>query len=104
MKWTQEIFTCNCKDNPYCECGRLNLEKIIFNLRIIEKFSIEQIHDYLREEYKLLVFKGDILDYLENLLYSLESLKNIAEGIPNLDIDYKTEVLEIPEIIEKIKN
>jgi superfamily II helicase len=36
IKWTREIFNCDCKDSPYCECGRLNLERIILKLRIEE--------------------------------------------------------------------
>ncbi|MFW9900111.1 MAG: DEAD/DEAH box helicase [Candidatus Thorarchaeota archaeon] len=102
MKLTSDIFNCNCKDNPYCDCGRLNLEKLILNLRIEEKMTIEEISDYLREEYKIIVFKGDLIDYLESLIYSLESIKNIAEGISNLNEDYVTEINKIPDLIEKI--
>ena len=103
MKWINDIFNCNCKDNPYCDCGRLRLEKIILNLRINENLSIERISSYLNDEYNIIVFKGDIIDYLENLIYSLESIKNIIEGIMNLSIKYKKELSEIPKIIEGIK-
>ena len=103
MKWINDIFNCNCKDNPYCDCGRKNLEKIILDLRIKEGFTIAQISQYLADEYELLVFKGDLIDYLQNLIYSLESVKNISEGIINLDMTYKKELSEIPKIIENIK-
>jgi helicase len=103
MKLTKDIFKCNCKDNPYCDCGRLNLEKLILNLRVNENMTIEEISIYLLEEYKIIVFKGDLIDYLENLIYSLESIKNIVEGIPKLDEAYKKEVKEIPTLIESIK-
>jgi len=104
VKWTGEIFTCDCKDKPYCECGRINLERIILNLRIDRKFSIRKISEYLEEELKILIYKGDITDYLENLIYSFESILNISKGIKNLDSDYEKEILEIPNIIEKIKD
>ena len=103
MKLTNEIFNCNCKDNPYCDCGRLNLEKLILDLRINHNMTIEEISRYLMKEYKIMVFKGDLIDYLENLIYSLESVKNIVEGIPKLDEFYKKEVREIPNLIENIK-
>lgn len=102
-KLTGDIFNCNCKDNPYCDCGRLKLEKIILNLRTNKNLSIKGISSYLNDEYKIIVFKGDIIDYLENLIYSLESIKNIIEGIMNLNIKYKKELSEIPKIIERIK-
>jgi len=104
IKWTSDFFNCSCKDNPYCACGRLNLEKIILNLRTKNHLSIDDISDYLMEEYSIQVFKGDIIDYLESLIYSFESLFNISKGLPNLDPDYKRELIEIPEIIERIKN
>ncbi|MBA7630706.1 DEAD-box ATP-dependent RNA helicase CshB [subsurface metagenome] len=103
LKWNNDIFNCSCKDNPYCDCGRINLERIMFDLRFKEKFSISQISQYLEQEYELLVFKGDLFDYFENFIYSLEAIKNISEGITNLSDIYKKQALEIPKIIEKIK-
>ena len=103
MKLTGDIFNCTCKDNPYCDCGRTNLEKLILNLRVKDKMTIEEISNYLIEEYNILVFKGDLIDYLENLIYSLESIKNIAEGISKLDENYINEIKKIPTLIEKIK-
>ncbi|MHA1274657.1 MAG: DEAD/DEAH box helicase [Promethearchaeota archaeon] len=103
LKWTNDIFNCNCKDNPFCECGRINLERLIFHLRTNEGFSISDISYYLRENYKIVIFKGDLIDYLENLIYTFESIKNISEGIPDLKMNYKKEIEEIPFIIAKIK-
>ena len=65
--------------------------------------TIEEISNYLIEEYKIMIFKGDLIDYLENLIYSLESIKNIAEGISNLDEAFNKEINEIPQLIESIK-
>jgi len=103
MKLTTDIFNCNCNDNPYCDCGRLNLVKLILNLRVTENMTIEEISNYLSEQYKIAVFKGDLIDYLENLIHNLESIKNIAEGLSNLDEKYVKELIEIPNLIEKIK-
>ena len=103
LKWTREIFTCDCKDNPYCECGRLNLEKLIFSLRAEDGFSIDEISLYLEENYKIVVFKGDLIDYLESLIYSFEAIRNISRGIAHLDPLYNQELSEVPQIINKIK-
>jgi len=103
INWTNDIFNCDCKDNPYCDCGRLNLEKIILSLRTDENFEIDGICEFLGKKYGILVFKGDIIGYLENLIYSLESIQNISKGILNLDEEYKDELSIIPELILKIK-
>ncbi|MFX1454889.1 MAG: DEAD/DEAH box helicase [Promethearchaeota archaeon] len=102
-KWISEIFNCNCKDNPYCDCGRINLEKMILDSRIKHKLSIEEISRVFEEEYKILIFKGDLISYLEELIYSLEAIKNILEGVSGLDSEYNEEINSIPQIIANIK-
>ncbi|MFW9952086.1 MAG: DEAD/DEAH box helicase [Candidatus Thorarchaeota archaeon] len=104
VKWTEQIFNCECKDKPYCECGRINLERIVLSLRIEKKLSIKEISEFLEDELKILIYKGDLTDYLENLIYSFESILNILKGISDLDSDYENEIIEIPNIIENIKN
>ncbi|MBD3339382.1 MAG: DEAD/DEAH box helicase [Candidatus Lokiarchaeota archaeon] len=102
-KWTTDIFNCRCKDNPYCDCGRINLEKIIFNLRIEEKMSVSEICAILEKDYKIFIFRADIYGYLENLIYSFESVKNIIKGIPALKTSYNSFLSNIPKIVENIK-
>jgi helicase len=103
-KWTTDIFNCTCKDNPYCDCGRVNLEKILLKLRIEDKLSVEEIREYFEEEYKIMIFKGDIIDYLENLIYTFESVSHIANSIIKLDAEYQKELEDIPDIIHDIRN
>jgi helicase len=102
-KWISEIFNCKCKDNPYCDCGRINLEKMILNSRIKHHLSIEEICRSFEDNYKIKIFKGDVIDYLENLIYSLESITNILTGISIIDPVYQEEIKNIPKIIEMMK-
>ena len=105
MKWMNDIFNCSCNDKPYCECGRLNLEKLILTLRTEDNFNIDEIRNYLEEEYNILVFKGDLMDFLERLIYSAESVLEIAQSIGNIknNRNYKDEILDMPNYIKKIK-
>ena len=103
MKLIKDIFNCKCKDNPYCDCGRLNLEKIILRLRLENKMHIEDICNYLEQEYKIVLMKGDLINFLEEVIHSLESIKDISDGLLNLKEKYKKELSEIPEMIEQIK-
>ena len=103
MKFIKDIFNCKCKDNPYCDCGRLNLEKIILSLRIENEMQIEEICNYLEDIYKIILMKGDLISFLEELIHSLESIKDISEGLFNLKEKYTIELSEIPNIIEQIK-
>jgi helicase len=101
--WVGDIFNCSCKDSPYCDCGRLNLEKIILNSRIKHKLTIEEISSYFSEEYKIVIHKGDIINYLENLIYSLESIKNILESLFDENAKHKFEIQKISNLIKEIK-
>jgi len=103
MKWMNDIFNCGCNEKPYCDCGRINLEKLILSLRVEEDYSIDEIREYLEKEYNILVFKGDLMDFLESLIYSLESVLEIAKSIKTINIGYKNEIIEIPKYIKKIK-
>jgi superfamily II helicase len=76
---------------------------MILSLRVKHRLTIEEICGYFKEEYKIIIHKGDMIGYLENLIYSLESIKNILEGIFDLDPKYIDEIKEIPNLIEQIK-
>ena len=103
LKWMKDIFNCECDEKPYCDCGRMNLEKLILSLRIEEEHSIDEIRAFLKNEYNILIFKGDLMDFLESLIYSLESVLEIANSIKNIKIVYENEILKIPKYVEKIK-
>ncbi len=103
MKWLKDIFNCDCKDKPYCECGRIKIENLILSLRIKEKQSIVDICQYLEEEYEIVVFKGDIIDFLESFIYSIESIVEIVNSLNNLDPNYRQQLSEIMVMIEDVK-
>ena len=76
---------------------------MILRLRTEENLSVEAISSYLLEVYNIMVFKGDLIDYLESLIYSLESVLNIAKGLDNINSQNKSQLSEIPNLIAKIK-
>ena len=76
---------------------------MILRLRTEENLSVEAISSYLLEVYNIMVFKGDLIDYLESLIYSLESVLNIAKGLDNINPQNKSQLSEIPNLIAKIK-
>ena len=73
------------------------------NLRIENNFSIKEISRYLEYELEIMIYKGDINDYLEKLIYSFEVVLNISKDIPNLDPIYDHELSDILNIIERIR-
>ena len=54
-------------------------------LRTEDNLSVEAISSYLLDVYNIMVFKGDLIDYLESLIYSLEGILNIAKGLNRIN-------------------
>ncbi len=96
-KWILDFFNCNCKDNPFCECGQIELAKKIVELRFtgLKPNNISQL---LEKEYQLYIYPGDIFKWLDSLVHNLRAVSRIAEIL-------KKDVLveQILEIINKIE-
>ncbi|MEM2110157.1 MAG: DUF5814 domain-containing protein [Candidatus Odinarchaeota archaeon] len=97
-KWVKEIFNCECKENPFCECGKINLSKKILELRELG-LTPRNISNYLAEEYDIYAYPGDIFDWLETFLHNLTAVKRIAETLDMNDL-----AVEINNTILKIQS
>ncbi|MHA1891970.1 MAG: DEAD/DEAH box helicase, partial [Promethearchaeota archaeon] len=98
-RWALDIFNCTCSDRPYCDCGVKNLAKIILRLRRRAKMDPKKISIYLKEKYEIMMYPGDIYDFLDNILHGLDAIERFAE------ILNKKKMLEvIKKYREKIEN
>ncbi|QEE17469.2 DUF5814 domain-containing protein [Promethearchaeum syntrophicum] len=80
IRWSEDIFNCTCKDKPYCECGKNNIERFIVDYRL-SGLSVTEIVLELEEEYEIKIFTGDIIDYLESMINSLFSIQKIGRSV-----------------------
>ncbi len=83
-KWTQQIFNCKCRENPYCDHGSQRIGKLILDERLAGK-GINQISATM-SRYELLLYPGDILSFLNNLIHELEGIERIAQALKNLKL------------------
>ncbi|MFX0103228.1 MAG: DEAD/DEAH box helicase [Candidatus Hodarchaeota archaeon] len=98
-KWGTDIFNCTCGDRPYCDCGLRNLARIILHMRRIKKMEPKQISYRLREKYEIQIYAGDIYDFLDNVLHSLDAIQRFAKIIKNEDM-----LITITKFRNKIEN
>jgi helicase len=101
VAWTQEFFTCDCQEKPFCPCGRKNFEKIVIALRFMN-YSPDEIMEYLKKNYSIRIFRGDLIDYFEQLIFGLETINKIARSI-KLDEYVKKEIDPIEIIINLLQ-
>lgn len=77
LRWIEDIFTCTCEEKPDCNCGRVNLEILILD-RKLRGASLDQILHWLRHDYEIRVYYGDLLDYFDGLVHSINAISRIA--------------------------
>ncbi len=96
VTWSQELFNCSCEEKPFCPCGRKNFEKIIITLRVLN-YNTDEIAEYLKKNYALKIFRGDLIDFYEQLIFGLQTVAKISSSTP-LPEDVKKQI-EITESI-----
>ena len=103
LDWTQDIFTCSCTDNPYCECGRKTIQEIMIGLRIEGLKLVEDIQYYFMDNYQIQIFRGDLYDFYDQVIYNLRSIYEISQTV-KVHPKILDNVNEIPSILENLVN
>lgn len=80
VRWTQLFFNCEHKDKPYCDCGLVNVNKLLVQLRL-EGYTPEAISNEIQRSYGLYAFPGDLMRWLESLLHRLEGIGKVAQAV-----------------------
>jgi helicase len=98
VKWATEFFNCNCKDNPFCDCGAEKICRKIISLRLAG-LPPKQISEKLQEDYSLQVYPGDLFDWFEQEIHRLRGMERIASVIGKQQ--WSEQCKELAESIEK---
>ncbi len=98
-KWAKEFFNCDCKERPFCEHGIINLCRKIIDLRVEGRKRLSAICGFMRKEYSLHIYEGDLFRWFDALLHRLRGVGRIASVISRNDVVSVTEML-----IRKIEN
>ncbi|MHA1368570.1 MAG: DEAD/DEAH box helicase [Promethearchaeota archaeon] len=98
-RWATEIFTCDCEDRPYCSHGINSLANIILQLRYKNKMHPRQISIHLKKYYEILIYTGDIYDFLDNVIHGLEAVQRFASILKREKLKYSVE-----KFIKKIED
>ncbi|GAB4307322.1 MAG: DUF5814 domain-containing protein [Promethearchaeota archaeon] len=78
LRWVQDLFTCDCEQKPECGCARVELELKVVKARASGR-SLENLRRKLRDDYEILVYYGDLLNYLDSLVHVARSVARMAE-------------------------
>ena len=100
IRWSEDIFNCTCKDKPYCDCGKKNIERFIVDYRL-SGLSVQEIVLELEEEYEIKIFTGDIIDYLESIINSLFSIQKIGRSV-NIPAQTMLRIKDIHNIVNDL--
>jgi helicase len=101
LDWTQDIFTCSCEDNPYCECGRKKIQEIMLILRLEGLKTVDEIRQYFMDNYQIQIFRGDLYDFYDQVIYNLRSIFEISKSV-EIHAEILDDVNETPSILENL--
>jgi helicase len=76
-KWQQDIFDCDCRDNPWCDCGEQAISRIIVKMRLENK-NLRKISTDLTSRYLLYAYPGDIYRWFDTLIHHLRAVAKLA--------------------------
>ncbi|MHA2296970.1 MAG: DEAD/DEAH box helicase [Candidatus Hodarchaeales archaeon] len=80
-RWKESFYSsCNCKETPYCEHGVIMLNRRVLDLRR-KGNDPEEISRYFEKKYALQIYGGDILKWLELVIFKLEGIARITRII-----------------------
>jgi len=79
-KWNLKFFNCGCEERPYCDCGRLKINREIIRLRLSGLDPV-QISLAIRRAYELSAYPGDVYKWLDSVLYRLEGIRRVGKAI-----------------------
>jgi helicase len=98
-KWTQNFFSCNCVENPYCPHPQEQLGRFLVMERLEGK-NIDQISAKI-SQYELLIYPGDVLSFLNGVIHELEGVGRIVNALVLPKLEKKINVLigkiELPQ-------
>lgn len=98
--WTQELFTCNCKDKPFCNCGETEFSSKIIKLRL-KGYSPSKICTEIRKTLDVQLYPGDVYSYLDRVIHHLQAIQRLANVLNEKNL--RKQAKECSSRIEKPK-
>ncbi|MDL2260918.1 DEAD/DEAH box helicase [Methanimicrococcus sp. OttesenSCG-928-J09] len=78
LNFASDMFTCSCKESPYCGCAERKFSEKILLLRMKGMEPIQIIRE-LENEYGITAYIGDVFSYLEDAVRNLEAVELISK-------------------------
>jgi helicase len=82
VKWAKDFFNCDCKENPFCDCGGENICRKIVSMRLIG-LTPKEISESLQEDYSFQIYPGDLFDWFEQEIHRLRGMERIMKVLGN---------------------
>ncbi len=80
--WQRNFFDCKCKINPYCLHPKQKISLLVLDLRM-EGRGVSQITNILSREYDLMIYPGDLLNWLDEVIHAINAIGRLAKAMKN---------------------
>jgi helicase len=88
VKWATEFFNCNCKENPFCDCGAEKICRRIVAMRLTG-LTPKEIAEELQEDYGFQIYPGDLFDWFEQEIHRLGGMEIIMRVLGKIQLAEK---------------
>ncbi|MCX2818411.1 DUF5814 domain-containing protein [Haladaptatus sp. F3-133] len=80
LEFVTDFMDCDHDNAPYCGCPERKFVRHLIELRR-EGMSPSRIVEALEAEYGLYAYEGDVLDFLDTSVRSLEAIEEVADTL-----------------------
>ncbi len=96
--WIDLLYPCSHQERPFCDCGQINIAKLIIQRRI-QGETPSKIISFLESNYDLTAYVGDLITFLDAVVHRFEALYRIASV---LEMENQAQVAK--ELAELVKS
>ncbi len=96
--WIDLLYPCSHQDRPFCDCGQINIAKLIIQRRMLGD-TPSRVISYLESNYDLTAYIGDLITFLDAVVHRFEALHRIATVL-----EMKTQAKVAREYAELVKS
>jgi len=80
IEFVTDFLDCDCDDAPYCGCAERKFVRHVIDLRR-QGMSPSRVVESLEADYGLYAYEGDVLDFLDTTVRSLEAVEEVADTL-----------------------
>ena len=78
LEFAEDFLDCDCQANPHCGCAERKFTRYLLELRQ-QGLGPQAVVDVMGDDYMLYAYPGDVRNFLDDSIRTLEAVEALAE-------------------------